>query len=63
MLQGEVLGLSSILIFIIQQTESIQYVVMENSLEKCEKILSLNLTNHKNLKGNKFSWRGKIAIG
>lgn len=63
MLQGKVPGLSSVLMFNIQQTESIQSVVMENSLEKCEKILSLNLTNHKNLKGNKFSWRDKIAIG
>lgn len=36
MLQGEVLGLSSILMFNIQQTESIQSVVMENSLEKCK---------------------------
>lgn len=64
MLQGEVLvGLSSVLIFNIQQTESIQSVVMESSLEKCEKILSLNLTNHKNLKGNEFSWKDKIAIG
>lgn len=63
MLQGERLGLSSILIFNIQQTKSFQSIVMNNSLEKCEKILALSLTNHKNLKGNKFSWEDKIAIG
>ena len=63
MLQGEGPGISSFLVFNIQQTESIHSVVMDNRLEICEKILALSLTHHKNLKRNKFSWRDKIAIG
>jgi hypothetical protein len=54
MLWGKGLGLSSTLIFNIQETKSIQSVVMDNSPEKCEKILALNLKNHKNLKGKKI---------
>lgn len=63
MLPGEGLGFSSTVLFNTQQTESIQSVVMDSSLEICEKISALSFTKHKNLKGNKFSWKDKIAIG